>query len=80
MLIGTSGPNQFPLASYPMTYRIVRNYFCGKPRTIKRGLTLNEAKLHCSDPETSSSTATSSAARARTKRMGKWFDGFEKES
>lgn len=63
-----------------MTYRILRNYFNGTPRTIKRGLTLNEAQLHCSDPETSSSTATSSAARARTKKLGKWFDGYEKEA
>ena len=32
-----------------------------------------------SDPETSSITATSSAAKARTRRMGKWFDGYEAE-
>ena len=56
------------------TYKIVRNYFNGRPRTIARGLTLEEAKAHCQDPETSSSTATSSAAKARTRRMGPWFD------
>ena len=63
-----------------MTYKIVRNYFYGTPRTIKRGLTLNDAKAHCSDPETSSNTCTSSVGKSRTKRLGKWFDGFEKEA
>jgi len=58
-------------------YRIVRHYFRGgSPRTIARGLTLAEAQAHCSNPETSSSTATGSAARARTRRMGAWFDGY----
>lgn len=61
------------------TYKIVRNYFNGTPRTIARGLTLEEAQAHCKDPETSSSTATSSAAKARTRRMGAWFDGYTEE-
>lgn len=50
-----------------MTYSIIRIYHpsLNKPsRIIKRGLTLEEAQDHCSDP----STATD-----------KWFDGFEKE-
>lgn len=58
-------------------YRVVRHYFRGgRPRTIERGLTLAEAQAHCSDPETSSTTATGSTARARTRRMGAWFDGY----
>lgn len=60
-------------------YKIVRMYFRRPRRTIMTGLTLQEAQQHCSNPETSSSTATSSAARARTRRMGAWFDGYEKE-
>lgn len=60
-------------------YKIVRMYFRHRRRTIMTGLTLQEAQQHCSNPETSSSTATSSAARARTRRMGAWFDGYEKE-
>jgi len=60
-------------------YRIVRHYFRAYPnkRIIRRGLTLAEAQAHCSDPETSSKTATSAAARRRTHLLGPWFDGYE---
>lgn len=57
-------------------WRVIRFYQAGRSRTIARGLTLAEAKAHCNDPETSSYTATSRAARARTKRLGAWFDGY----
>jgi hypothetical protein len=63
-------------------YRIVRRYFHSdrcRPRVIRRGLTLEEAQAHCRDIETSSSTATSSKARARTRRCGPWFDGYEED-
>ena len=61
-------------------YKIVRNYFNSSKsrRTIETGLTLEEAQAHCSDPETSSSTATSARARAVTRRNGPWFDGYQK--
>ena len=58
-------------------YRVVRMYFRGGKRTIARGLTLAEAQAHCSDPEASSSTCTTSAGKARTRRMGPWFDGYD---
>lgn len=60
-------------------YRTIRFYKDAaiRRRTIARGLTLEEAQAHCSDPETSSSTATGKAARARTRRVGAWFDGYE---
>lgn len=62
------------------TYKIVRHYFKGYgKRVIKTGLTLEEAKEHCRDPETSSKSATSSAALARTARYGAWFDGYDEE-
>jgi len=57
-------------------YKIVRMYFQGGSRVIKRGLTLEEAQKHCSDPQTSSSTCTTAVGKARTRRMGPWFDGY----
>lgn len=58
-------------------YSVIRFYFRNGRRVIERGLTLEQAQAHCSNPETSSSTATSKAARARTRRLGPWFDGYE---
>ena len=62
-------------------YKIIRMYANpGHPsRTIRRGLTLAQAQAHCEDPETSSTTARSSAAKARTRRLGAWFDGYDLE-
>ena len=60
------------------TYKIVRMYFRGGKRTIETRLTLEEAQAICKDPESSSKTATKSAAVARTKRMGPWFNGYER--
>ena len=61
------------------TYKIERLYFYGGSRTIKRGLTLEEAQEHCSDPETSSSTCQSSKGKKRTKVRGPWFDSYSEE-
>ena len=59
-------------------YKVVRHYFnTAATRTIATRLTLAEAQAHCKDPETSSKTATSSVAKARTRRMGPWFDGYQ---
>ena len=62
-------------------YKIVRMYKDAgiRRRTLKRGLTLEQAQTHCSDHETSSSTATGPEAVARTRRLGGWFDGYESE-
>lgn len=57
-------------------YKIVRHYFRGGKRVIKSGLTLEEAQRHCSDPETSSSTATKAQGKKRTAQRGPWFDGY----
>jgi len=64
-----------------MTYTITRFYESAgiRRRTMDTGLTLEEAQAHCSDPETSSSTCTSSAGRARTRNLGRWFDGYGEE-
>lgn len=62
-------------------YKIVRQYFeRGRSRrTLKRGLTLDEARAHCRDPETSSSTCTNEAGKATTRRVGEWFDSFAQD-
>ena len=62
-------------------YNIVRHYRDAYPnkRVILRGLTLEEAQAHCRNPETSSSTCTTSTARRRTRRMGAWFDGYTED-
>lgn len=57
-------------------YKIVRSYFRGGKRTIKTGLTLEEAQAHCNNPETSSKTCTTYAGRKRTRERGPWFDGY----
>ena len=63
------------------TYMVVRMYRDSDQReVIKRGLTLDEAREHCRDPETSASTATSAEAQALTAERGPWFDGYESEN
>jgi hypothetical protein len=46
-------------------------------RIIREHLTFAEAQAHCHDPETSSRTCTSKVGRARTRKIGPWFDGYE---
>lgn len=61
-------------------YKIVRVFFSGlAARTIKRGLTLEEAQAWCRDPETSSSTCTSKRALSRTLSRGPWFDTYTRD-
>ena len=61
-------------------YKIVRYYFSAgiKHRTIATSLTLDEAKLWCQNPNTSSRTCASKTGKARTRKLGPWFDGFAK--
>ena len=47
-------------------YKIVRFSEKGKQRVIKRGLTLEQAQAHCSNPLT----------HGHDKRRGRWFDGY----
>ena len=60
-------------------YKIVRVYYDRNKarRTIKTGLTLEQAQSHCKDPETSSKTAKSEKAKRITRRNGAWFDVYE---
>lgn len=61
-------------------YEIVRMYQDANipSRVIDVVPTLQAAQKHCRDPETSSKTATSKAAKARTRKYGPWFDGYQK--
>lgn len=63
------------------TYRIVENRFRGGSVNVrgKRGLTLEEAQRICSDPETSSATATSAKAKRHTTKVGPWFWGYRED-
>ena len=63
------------------TYKIMR-FFQDRDRDsqiIRRGLTLEEAKEHCKDPETSSSKCTSEWGARLTEQAGPWFDGYDEE-
>ena len=61
------------------TYKIIRTFFMGSKRIIKRGLTLEQAQAHCRHPETSSSTCKQWNGIYRTRKHGAWFDGYELE-
>ena len=58
-------------------YKIIRMFFNGGQRTIKKGLTLEQAQEWCSNPETSSSTCTSTEKKRYTEKHGAWFDGYD---
>ena len=59
-------------------YKIVRHFFKGRrKRTIKTGLTLEQAQAHCQNPETSSKTCKTARMVRYTAQNGPWFDGYE---
>ena len=51
----------------PRIYKIIRFRFSGRPRTIRKNVTLTEARAHCSRPDTSSHSTGA----------GSWFDGYD---
>lgn len=61
-------------------YQVVRNYFEAgiRRRVIQTHMSLAQVQAHCKDPDTSSSTCTSKVGRARTRKVGAWFDGYER--
>lgn len=61
------------------TYKITRFYRLHPSEVVKRGLTLEEAKEWCADPETSSNTCTEEEGLLRTQMKGPWFDGYDEE-
>ena len=64
-----------------MTYKIVRYYRDPgfKSRVVRRGLSLEEARAHRNEPETSSRTCTNAAGQQRTMLKGPWFDGYTED-
>jgi len=46
----------------------------GKERTIKKGLTIEEAKTYIRNPESTSSFCKNKAGILRTKNLGSWYD------
>lgn len=61
------------------TYKIVRHYRDHDSEIVREGLTLDEVRAHCRDPESSSNTCTSDEGRQRTADRGPWFDGYTEE-
>lgn len=62
------------------TYSIVRHFESGEKKIINVGLTFNQAKAHCNNPETSSRTGETQAAKSLTAEKGPWFDAFSEEN
>ncbi len=62
-------------------YRIVRHYLgpaAYPQRVIEDLMTETECREHCISVEACSMTCTSKAGKRRTRRLGHWFDTFEK--
>ncbi len=59
-------------------YKIVRFYARAGilPRTIRSGLSLQEAQAAVADPESSSDTCRMARNRRRTNAFGPWFIGY----
>ena len=60
------------------TYYIVRFYQNHEKEYLAdlTGLTLEEALVHCLDPETSSMTCSTEEGLRRLREKGPWFDGY----
>lgn len=58
-----------------MTYRIVRFYRDRENEVLQTGVTLEAAKAHCNNTESSSKTAHDPDLS-----KGPWFDGFQNEA
>lgn len=64
-----------------MSYKIIRFYADKKleDEVIETGLSLEEVKERCSDPEASSRKCESVEGIHRTNRCGAWFEGWVEE-
>jgi hypothetical protein len=62
-----------------MSFDIIRFYAAKNKRkkVLKNVSTEKEAIAYCDDPELSSETCTSKEGKARTRKHGTWFVGFQ---
>jgi len=77
--------NMFSNSDNPdnLRYNIIRFYWdhpngCISRRTLQRNVSHEAARAHCNNPETSSSTCVKPYNKARTKKLGAWFDVYER--
>jgi len=56
-----------------------RHYSLPPRDAVIAGLTLEQARAHCRNKNTSSRTAISASAKAITEKLGSWTDFYEKE-
>ena len=63
------------------TWKIVRCHFLDENlnKTLREGLTLEEAREHVRNPETSSKTCALTDNMAYTAKHGAWFDAMVEE-
>lgn len=63
------------------TYKILRFYQRSHTmrETVRTGLTLEEARKHCNDPDTQSKTCMTEEGMQRTAEKGPWFEGYDPE-
>ena len=60
-------------------WKVVRHYPNGNysDKTLKLGLTFDEAHNHCANREAWSKTAIKYTNRKRTRERGEWYDRYE---
>lgn len=60
-----------------MSYKIVRKFRDSfRSYTVRRGLSFDEARRRCADPESSSESCTTKTGKDRTRKRGPWFDSY----
>ena len=62
--------------NYDYSRNVYGRTFTYRKVTIHYNLTKEEAKQHCQDRESSSSSCTSKTGKARTRKYGPWFDSY----
>jgi len=63
-------------------YVIIRKFHKtpGQNMIIKRGVSLQDAKAHCTNPEACSKTAADLTAHILTRHFGPWSDSYQQDT